>query len=364
MKGVQAVLLCGILLSGCLAGCKPAVSRPAAPVIVRYFAAIPFHPEQWSPQSGYIGQVRGDSETDLSFKLGGILDLIGPDKTQDWREGATVTNGQLLVQLAQSDFTNNLLAIRAKVELERKLHERSVKLLETKVISPQEYDIIEANWKASEADLAKAEQALRDSQLRAPYTGTLLARLVNVGETIAAGQVVLRVADLRQMSVELGVPDRLVEVVSQLREQEQVIPVRISALGERTFEGRITEVGVAARDGARLFRVTIKIPNPEGRIKSGMTASVSFTPQADTTASTVLVPLSALVASNRPGSTNLAVFVLESGDSVREQEVLTDDIVRNSVVITQGLKAGEKVVCVGASSLYDGARVDARLMDD
>jgi len=78
----------------------------------------------------------------------------------------------------------------------------------------------------------------------------------------------------------------------------------------------------------------------------------------------VLVPLSALVASNRPGSTNLAVFVLESGDSVREQEVLTDDIVRNSVVITQGLKAGEKVVCVGASSLYDGARVDARLMDD
>src|SRR5260370_13654816 len=73
------------------------------------------------------------------------------------------------------------------------------------------------------------------------------------------------------MSVELGVPDRLVSLFSVNKE----IDVDISALaGRPPFRGRISEVGVAASNAGRLYRVVITVPNPDGLIKSGMTATV------------------------------------------------------------------------------------------
>jgi multidrug efflux pump subunit AcrA (membrane-fusion protein) len=73
----------------------------------------------------------------------------------------------------------------------------------------------------------------------------------------------------------------------------------------------------------------------------------------------VLVPLSALVAVSQPSATNkLAVFVVE-GDRVREQPVHTDDIIGSAVLIRNGVKPGDKIVVVGAATLYDGATVTA-----
>jgi len=341
-------------------GCRRAEPRIALPTVVRYVDAQSANKEPRLAPGAYIAQVRADLEVDLSFKLPGVLELIGPQPSQDWQEGAQVAVGHLLAQLVQSDLQNNLRSAQARAELEQKLLERSQRLRNTQVISPQEYDIIEANAKSSDAELAKARQALMDSQLRAPFNGTILARMASAGETVTAGRTLLRLADMRQMSVELGVPDRLVETVSRLRDRGDPVPVKISALGERHFMGQITEVGVAAREGARLFKVTIKVPNPDGRIKSGMTATVALEMPAASSPEAVLVPLSALVMSSCAGSTNLVIFVVGPDNLVQEREVQTDEIVRNSILVKSGIKAGEKVVVMGASLLQNGALVQAQ----
>jgi RND family efflux transporter MFP subunit len=234
---------------------------------------------------------------------------------------------------------------------------RTVSLRNDGAVSLQEVDTSSARRQSADAELAQAKQALEDSVLRARYDGTILARLANPGETISAGKPVLRVADLRQMSVELGVPDRLIGQI----QVDQEIPVKVSALEGLSFTGRVSEVGAAAKAGVRLFRVVIKVRNPKGALKSGMTASVALGEGAIFPAGSVLVPLSALVSSSRESAANqLAVFVVDCDSRARERVVTTDDLVRSSVVVTKGLVAGEKVVSVGASALYDGALVDAR----
>jgi membrane fusion protein (multidrug efflux system) len=133
--------------------------------------------------------------------------------------------------------------------------------------------------------------------------------------------------------------------------------------GRPPFRGRVSEVGVAANAEGRLYRVVIKVPNPDGLLRSGMTARISLGETATMETNAVCIPLSALVTSvaGKPtaadSSTPLAVFVVKNGRAV-ERTVTTGDILNSSIVVTRGLQAGEQVVTSGASFLYDGAPVE------
>ncbi len=310
----------------------------------------------------YIGAVRANEETDFSFKVGGIVEMIGPDVRRDWEEGTAVEAGTVLARLQQGDFKNALASAKAAAELAASNNERLRKLLAGNVVSKQEADKAKADTEASEAQLRQAEQNLRDSELRAPWDGVVLARRVNRGETVPAGKPILRLGDIQTMSVDLAVPDRLVVLFSVNKE----IDVDISALpGRPPFRGRISEVGVAANNAGRLYRVVIKVPNPESIIKSGMTATVKAGGAVQPGAVRVLVPLSALIAPPSASSDGanpqrkLAVFVVQDGKASL-RVVQTGDIVATSIIITEGLQAGEEIVTKGASQLYDGAPVEGR----
>jgi RND family efflux transporter MFP subunit len=347
-----------LTLSLALTGCHRQKPAELPKNVVRVVVAESLDSGKMQARSEYIAMLRGDVETDLSFKVGGILELMGrTGEAQDWQEGARLAKGEILARLKQEDFVSSVKSARAKAEMDRRQYEREVKLRETGAVSQQELEAAAASKLASEAALAQAEQALKDSVLLAPYDGMILARPVNNGETIPVGKTVLKVADLRQMSVELGIPDRLIGRVRVGKE----FPVRVTTLEASTFTGRVSEVGVAAKEGARLFRVIIKVPNPDGLLRSGMTASVALDDHADSPPGAVLIPLSALVSANKASGTNqLAVFVVDSDGKARERPVKTEDLLRSSIIVSEGLKPGDKVVTAGASTLYDGALVDAR----
>lgn len=351
MNKVFHILCVASLALAC--GCGRSSTAQPRPLVVRCESVQP-QTSRSQAQSRYIGRVKGDNETDLSFKVGGILELIGPASDQDWQEGAEVKKGQRLARLKQDDFLSEVKSAAAKRELNLRAFERAEKLLETKAISPQEFDTFKAARDASEAALELARQALRDSELLAPYDGTVLARTFNAGQTVSAGRPVLRYADLDLMSVELGVPDTLIDQIKV----NQEYPVTLS--GQEYLPpcmGHVTEVGVAAKEGARLYKVVLKVPNEARRIKSGMTALVSFE-STSTQTNGVLVPLSALVSASKPASSNsLVVFVVGEDNVAHERPIITGDIIRSSIMVSQGLQAGERVVVAGASTLYDGAPV-------
>ena len=358
MKVIRIINLGCLAITGMIAvGCGDQV-RPPQKTVVRYVTVESAERSPVVTRAEYIAIVRGETETDLSFKVGGLLEQIRREgEAQDWQEGSPIKSGEVLARLKQTDFVAATQAAWAKRELDANQFKRVEELRSKGATSPQEYDLANAARQASHAAWEQADQALKDSIIRAPYDGTMLARLANPGETVDRGKTVLKVADLSHMSVELGVPEKLVGQIQVGKE----IPVRVSALEGAAFTGKVSEVGVAAREGARLFKVVIKVENPKGMLKSGMTASVVLTDAATFPPGSVLVPLSTLVMSSQTGSSNrLAVFVVDAEGKARERAVKTDDIVRSSIVITEGLKAGEKVVSVGASNLYEGAPVDAR----
>lgn len=349
--------LCAVAAASCS---KPAPAHNSAVMLVETQRVESVGTSTLSDSAPeYIAAVRANGETDLSFKVGGIVELIGPEPHHDWEEGSTVKNGAVLARLEQADFKNALASARAHAQLAENNNERLSKLLAGNVVSKQEADKTRADSETASAQLHEAEQALRDSELRASGDGVILARYVNSGETVAPGKPVLRFGDVRTMSVEMGVPDRM---IGQFKVGSE-INVEISALpGHGPFRGRVSEVGIAASKDGRLYRVVIKVPNPDGVIRSGMTASVRASESVQTAAGQVQVPLSALVAapgknddSNKP-PTQLGVFVVKDGKASLRM-VTTGDIIASSVIVNDGLRPGEEVVTRGASQLHDGAAV-------
>jgi RND family efflux transporter MFP subunit len=353
---LRIVLLLLLVVTGCGKHVDHAVEKMA----VQADTAKSLDSLRSGDSAAYIAMVRAENETDLGFKVGGIVDIIGPERGADWNEGSVVKQGTALARLKQPDFDNALNSAKAQAELTTKQFERFRKLREADAISQEELDVSEANYHTAQAQLDQANQNLQDSQVRASVDGVVLARYVNSGVTVAAGQRVLRFAENNIMRVELGLPDRLVAFFSPGKE----VDVGISAFeGKPPFRGRVSEVGVAASQDGRLFRVVIKVPNPDGVIRSGMTATVRVGDVARLHPDAVLVPLSALVTFAPPGqssaaqSNQLAVFVVDGGKASR-RPIKTGDIIRSSIIVKDGLKSGEVVVTGGASLLYDGQLVE------
>lgn len=352
--GALALLGAALLFTGCG---KPAATAPEKS-LVRTAVVEAADKLRSDGEASYLAAVRFDQETDLSFKVSGILDQIGPMVGTDWDEATPVKAGTVLAELKQADFNNALNSARAKADLASKTVERFRKLRATDAISQQELDVTEADWRSSAAQLEQAEQNLRDSRLIASKDGVLLARYVNSRVTVSPGQKVLRFADTSLISVELGLPDRLIGRVTLGQE----IPVEISALeGLPPFKGRVTEIGVAASSEGRLFRVVIKVPNPDGLLRSGMTARIQVGDSAATKPGTVCIPLSALVTfpadGHAGGKSQLGVFVVQDSKALK-RVVTTGDILSSSILVTEGLRVGEQVVTAGVSFLYDGAPVE------
>ena len=341
-----------------LAGCGKPAARPPEKSLVRTAIVQPMSSMRADGDASYLAQVKFDHETDLSFKVGGIVVSVGPTIGKDWDEATPVKAGTILAELKQADFTNALDSAHARAELMAKQLERFRKLRTTDAISQQELDVTEADWRTAHSQLDQAEQNLRDSRLIAEKDGVVLARNINSRVTVSPGQRVLRFADTSLMSVELGLPDRLVGRLTQGKE----IPVEVSALeGLPPFRGRVSEVGVAATSEGRLFRVVIKVPNPDGLLRSGMTARIRVGDDSALASSTVCIPLSALVThppdGRGTGPARLGVFVVQDGKAMK-RVVKTGDIFNSSILVTEGLRAGEEVVTAGASFLYDSAPVE------
>lgn len=347
-----------LLLPG-LVGCGSKTPPSAPPVVVRYQAvrlaeAAPSH-----RRAQYVGILRGDRETDLGFRVAGTLELIGPPgDPEGWREGTTVTRGQELARLVRTDFVSAVADAQAWTNVHDRAFLRTEKLFSQGTVSSEELDLARARRDSARAALRKAEQALADATLSAPWDGVLLARLASAGETILPGRIVLRIADLTTLSLEIGVPDTVVNAIHP----GQALPLEVSSFEGRPFRGLVSEVGVAAKEGSRLFKVALKVPNddPTRRLRAGMSATVDFARLQPPPPGAVAVPLSALVTAASGDARRLAVFVLEAGGVVREREIETGDLIGSSVVVTRGLTAGERVVTFGAANLADGMAVDAR----
>ncbi|MEO0972009.1 MAG: efflux RND transporter periplasmic adaptor subunit [Pseudomonadota bacterium] len=262
-------------------------------------------------------------------------------------EGDRVKAGDVLARLDGDQLRLELARARASLEKLEAEYARNQALHAKGLVTKEAYDTIAFDVRASRADAELSALRLSYTQIRAPIDGVVSERMVKVGNTITANTETFRVTDLEPLITELFVPEREFQKLAA----GQMAQVRVDALGEEPFAGRIARIAPVIDPATATFKVTVETTDPQGRLSPGMFARIDVV--YDVHEHALQVPRDALVE----GVDDEAVFVVGDGDQAERRTVRTGLENGGHVEIVDGLEFGEEVIVVGQSSLRDGGRI-------
>lgn len=306
----------------------------------------------------FAGEVRARVETRLGFQVPGKL-VQRPAEL-----GQRVAAGQLLARLDAQDYQLAAQAAQAQVsaaQSQRDLAAAEFKRFEAlkaqNFISGAELERREASLKAADAGLnqAKAQAQAQGNQaayarLLASHAGVITAVEAEVGQVVSAGQPVLRLAHDGPRDVVFAVAEQTA-LLLHVGQSMQAILVSTG----QTIKGKVRELAASADPVTRTYTVKLGLEGSE-RLPLGATVNVLASHLQGSRSAVIKLPTSAL----RQEGSGTVVWVLdEASMTVRTQAVQVGVLDDNEVVITEGLKAGQKVVSAGVHVLSPGQRVTA-----
>lgn len=357
-------LLTAALVVLVLAGC----SRPEPPPVpVRSVKLLTVGAAPVAAQQEYAGEVKARVESRLGFRVGGKL--VG----RPAELGQRVQAGQLLAQLDPTDLALGSQAAQAQVsaaQTQRDLAAADVRrfgeLRAQGFISQAELDRRQAVLDAAEASLqqARAQGAVQGNQasytrLQSDAAGVVVGVEAEVGQVVAAGTPVVRLARDGARDAVIAVPE---DQVARIR-VGQSAQVRLWAAGQAApapLAAQVREIAASADPATRTFQVKLGLP-ADAQVALGSTVSVAFetgdAAGAPAAPAPVRLPTSALIQAPGGGK-DTAVWVFDAASSsVNLRTVALSGTDGNEVLVASGLKDGEEIVAAGVHVLSPGQKV-------
>jgi membrane fusion protein, multidrug efflux system len=275
--------------------------------------------------------------------------------------GQSVKAGQTLAVMDSSDVLPSIAAQAAQVEAARsdmalqqaelkRVQELSTKgFLSTAALERQRAttDSAIARLKASQSQLASVQNGLNFQTLRADKAGIVIGVDAEAGTVVAAGQAVVRLAQVAEKEIQIAVPERSVKA---LRDAKSLIAVSDAVPG-KIYNLQLRELAPSADPASRTYAAKLSILNADDALRWGMSSTVRID----------LNQVQALVVPNTALYTRdsiVRVWVVDKAtETVKPVEVKLGTSKDDGVVVASGLKAGDMVVTAGSNLLQTGQKV-------
>lgn len=311
--------------------------------------SIVVEPQAWQPVLTSVGSLQAVNGVTVSTDLPGIVEEIA------FESGQPVNEGDLLVKLDTKQEVAQLRSAEARNELAKLNLERQKGLLQKRVAAQTDYDAAAAEYKQSEAALQEIRALIERKTIRAPFTGMLGIRSVNLGQYLQSGDPVVPLQSMHPIYVNFSVPQQQIGFLETGKE----VRVHADGIADQQFTGRITSINSVVDEATRNVLVQATLDNDKGQLRPGMFVNVE-----------VLLPAGESVLSVPASAVNYApygdsIFVIEdmeddkgqSYKGVRQQIVKLGSQRGDQVAVVSGLEAGQEVVTSGGFKLAPGAAV-------
>jgi membrane fusion protein, multidrug efflux system len=303
----------------------------------------------WPTTLTAIGTLAAVQGVMVSADLPGIVERI------EFDSGQTVRAGDVLAVLDTRQEQAQLAALEAQRELARLTFNRIQGLLNERVISQAEFDRATAEFRQSDARVGEVRAMIDRKTIRAPFSGILGLRQVNLGQYLAGGGELVMLQSLNPIYVNFGVPQ---QSVGQIRVGRSLRITTNDAAGH-VWTGRVSATDSKVDEATRNIQIQATLANPDGKLRPGMfvQAEVGLGP------SQTLVALPASAVSYAPfGDSVFVVAELKGPDGrayqgVRQQFVKLGPSRGDQVSVVSGVKPGDEVVTSGVFKLRNGAAV-------
>ncbi|WP_407635407.1 efflux RND transporter periplasmic adaptor subunit [Noviherbaspirillum massiliense] len=353
---VRSILLAPALAAVLLGACSKSVEKVEE---IRPVRAIEAQAGKAEVLAEFSGEVRPRIESRLGFRVGGKIVARKVDV------GTAVRRGQMLMQLdpqdlqlAQAQANAALKAAESNRDLARAELKRYQELREKNFVSQAVLDSKQTAFHAAQSSYEQALAGYRNQSNQAGYTalvadadGVVTAVDAEVGQVVAAGTPVVRVAQAGEKEVAIGIPEDKVDALRRIAD----VRVRTWANPDEVIQGRVREVSPVADPVTRTYTAKISIPGANPEVKLGMTAYVGFA--AKTADPMIRLPLTALYQVQD----TTAVWIVDGG-AVKAVPVRIGGYAGNDVLIAAGISPGQKIVTAGVNLLRPGQKV--KILDD
>lgn len=305
--------------------------------------------ETWPSTLTVIGTAAAIQGVTVSADLPGTVDKI------HFESGQWVKQGDVLVDLDTRQERAQLANMEAQRDLAKINYGRTEELVKEGVMARSEYDNVNAQQKATEAQVGDIKAAIARKTIRAPFSGVLGIRQVNLGQYLAAGQAIVSLQSLNPIYVNFGIPQQETGQVAVGRN----LRVTSDDLKGAQFSGRINALDSVVNEQTRNIQVQATFANPNGKLRPGMFVTVDLPlgkPRE-------IVPLPASAINYAPYGDSVYI-VTEMTDpkghtykGVRQQVVKIEGSRGDQVAVVSGLNPGDEVVSAGVFRLRNGASV-------
>src|SRR5436190_15082010 len=216
--------------------------------------------EAWPATLSAIGTVAAVQGVTVSADLPGTVDRIAFDS------GKSVRQGDVLALLDTRQEQAQMAAADAQRDLARVTFDRMQGLLNEHVISRAEFDRATAEQRQADARIGEIRAAIDRKTIRAPFTGILGIRHVNLGQYLSAGDALVTLQALNPVYVNFGVPQ---QAMPQVRAGRGV-RVTTGDTGGAAFTGSITAIDSVVDESTRNVQAQATLENPKGALHPGM----------------------------------------------------------------------------------------------
>ncbi|MEF8769785.1 MAG: efflux RND transporter periplasmic adaptor subunit [Candidatus Accumulibacter phosphatis] len=330
------ILLLALFALPTACGKQPAVPEPARPVLTQVLGK-----SAGDEVLAYSGEVRSRYEIPLAFRIPGKITARLVDA------GSMVKAGEVLARLDPADSTLSAAAASAQLDLAAADLDRFRNLHARNFVSQAALDAKETSFKAAQVQAELARNQTAYTILKAEQAGVIGLVTAEVGQVVAAGQTVMRLARADTLEVAISIPEARMPELRALRSAA----VSLWADHEASYPGTLREVSAVADPVTRTYAARVSIHHPDARVLLGMTAKVHFhRPQER---ARLTVPLTAIFQhAGHP-----ALWVVSADQTVALRPVVLASYREDTAVLDSGVQTGERIVVAGVHKLSSGEHV-------
>ncbi len=306
--------------------------------------------DAWESILTAVGSLEAVQGVTVSAELSGKIVGI------HFEPGSKINKGDILLRQDTSSERATLPGAEAAVELAKSNLDRYGELLRQRVISQAEYDGLSATYKQALAEADNIRATIEKKTVRAPFSGRLGIRLVNLGQILNEGDAIVSLQALDPIYANFLLPQQ------DLPEIRVGLPVRLTtdALPGQLIEGTVTAINPEVDAATRNIRLQATVPNSAEQLRPGMFVNVEVVrPEKQPV---LAIPATSVLYAPYSDS----VFVVEeqvnqqsgeAGKALRQQFVRLGRKRGDFVAVASGLKEGETIVSTGVFKLRNGQAV-------
>ncbi len=331
-----------------LAACGEETATVAADPTGRPVKLIEIQGSSDQRSTRYPAVIGAGTTADLSFQVGGvILELAVTDAQQ-------VDEGQLIARLDARDFESSVSSAQASFANAEDEYQRAVRLAAQDAIATNVLEQRKTQRDVAKAQLDSAEKALTDSVLRAPFAGVIANVPVRAQQAITPGSSVATLINISQLKATVNLPASVVALVPTQEDRKAV--VMLEAAPGVEIEATFREANLVADATSQTYAVTFSFTAPgDMLVLPGMNATVLLTSSGNGNIDeTVSVPLAAVQSD---GEGQYVWLVDGETMTVSRRNIVVAPGIGETVVVTDGLSAGDQIVGAGGAYLSSGVLV-------